>query len=78
MFGAFEKADPGEHHVGPIQRVDAAMRHYPRDEAVDFVVVGVGSAGGVLIQRLAKAGFSVIGLEAGPFWDTERDWVSDE
>jgi choline dehydrogenase-like flavoprotein len=78
LFGAFEKADPGEHHLGPNQRVDAAMRHYPRDEAVDYVVVGVGSAGGVLIQRLAKAGFSVIGIEAGPFWDTERDWVSDE
>src|SRR6185437_2427691 len=41
-------------------------------------VIGVGSAGGVLIQRLAKAGFNVVGLEAGPFWDTERDWVSDE
>ena len=21
---------------------------------------------------------SVVGIEAGPFWDTERDWVSDE
>jgi len=30
------------------------------------------------LQRLAKAGFKVVGLEAGPFWDTERDWVSDE
>jgi choline dehydrogenase-like flavoprotein len=40
--------------------------------------VGVGSAGGVLLQRLARAGFSVVGFDAGPFWDTERDWVSDE
>ena len=24
------------------------------------------------------AGFKVVGFEAGPFWDTERDWVSDE
>ena len=31
-----------------------------------------------MLQRLARAGFSVVGLEAGPFWDTERDWVSDE
>jgi len=54
------------------------MRHYRRDEEVDFVIVGVGSAGGVLLQRLARAGFSVVGLEVGPFWDTERDWVSDE
>ena len=42
------------------------------------MIVGVGSAGGVLLQRLARAGFNVVGLEAGPFWDTERDWVSDE
>ncbi|MBV8812544.1 MAG: GMC family oxidoreductase [Acidobacteriaceae bacterium] len=54
------------------------MRRFPESEPVDYVVVGIGSAGGVLCQRLAKAGFSVIGLEAGPFWDTERDWVSDE
>jgi len=30
------------------------------------------------LQRLARAGFRVVGLEAGPFWDTEKDWVSDE
>jgi hypothetical protein len=40
--------------------------------------VGIGAAGGVLLQRLARAGFEVVGMEAGPFWDTERDWVSDE
>ena len=49
-----------------------------RDEEVDYVIVGVGAAGGVLLQRLARAGFKVVGVEAGPFWDTERDWVSDE
>ncbi len=38
------------------------------------MIVGVGSAGGVLLQRLARAGFNVVGLEAGPFWDTEKDW----
>lgn len=54
------------------------MRRYPTSEVADYVVVGVGSAGGVLLQRLARAGFRVIGIEAGPFWDTERDWVSDE
>jgi len=32
----------------------------------------------VLLQRLARAGFRVVGFDAGPFWDTERDWVSDE
>ncbi len=54
------------------------MRRRAETEAVDYLVVGVGSAGGVLIQRLARAGFSVVALEAGPFWDTEKDWVSDE
>jgi choline dehydrogenase-like flavoprotein len=55
-----------------------SMRHYGPDEEIDFCIVGVGSAGGVLLQRLARAGFRVVGIEAGPFWDVERDWVSDE
>ena len=38
----------------------------------------MGAGGGVLLQRLARAGFRVAGFDAGPFWDTERDWVSDE
>jgi choline dehydrogenase-like flavoprotein len=54
------------------------MRRFREYEEVDYAIVGVGSAGGVLLQRLARAGFNVVGLEAGPFWDTERDWVSDE
>ncbi len=61
-----------------MQSISRHMNHYAESEAVDFCIVGIGSGGGVLIQRLAKAGFHVVGLEAGPFWDTERDWVSDE
>jgi choline dehydrogenase-like flavoprotein len=64
--------------LGPLQTVDRAMRRFADRDEVDVVVVGVGSAGGVLVQRLARAGFAVVGIEAGPFWDTERDWVSDE
>src|SRR5436305_1784490 len=64
--------------LGPIQKIDVPMRRFGPDEEIDFCIVGVGSAGGVLLQRLARAGFNVVGLEAGPFWDTERDWVSDE
>ncbi|HLJ68510.1 MAG TPA: GMC family oxidoreductase [Chloroflexota bacterium] len=64
--------------LGPIQTIDYPMRRYRDDEEVDFCIVGVGSAGGVLAQRLARAGFSVVAFDAGPFWDTERDWVSDE
>ncbi len=77
-LGGLRGPQPGEHRLGPNQKIDVPMRRYPHDEEVDVCIVGVGSAGGVLLQRLARAGFSVVGLEAGPFWDTERDWVSDE
>jgi choline dehydrogenase-like flavoprotein len=61
-----------------MQTLPGPMKTWPDSEPVDYCIVGVGSAGGVLLQRLARAGFSVVGLEAGPFWDTEKDWVSDE
>jgi len=64
--------------LGPFQHLPGGMKAYPNHETVDVCVVGVGTAGGVLVQRLARAGISVVGIEAGPFWDTERDWVSDE
>ena len=64
--------------LGALQHIDLPMRRFKELDEVDYVIVGVGSAGGVLLQRLARAGFNVVGLEAGPFWDTERDWVSDE
>ena len=31
-----------------------------------------------LLQRLARAGWKVVAFDAGPFWDPDRDWVSDE
>jgi len=40
------------HHLGAIQRLETPMRRYSEDEVVDFLVIGIGSAGGVLIQRL--------------------------
>jgi choline dehydrogenase-like flavoprotein len=54
------------------------MRRYRRDEAVDMLVVGAGAGGITLAQRLARAGWRVVVLEKGPFWDPDRDWVSDE
>jgi choline dehydrogenase-like flavoprotein len=78
LLGRFREPESSKHILGPRQRIDRTTKKYAENEAVDFVVVGVGSAGGVLLQRLAKAGCTVVGLEAGPFWDTERDWVSDE
>jgi len=39
---------------------------YPTREAVDFVIVGSGAAGGVMAKELSVAGFSVVVLEQGP------------
>ena len=78
LGGIFKRPTDGQHRLGPMQRTGGPMRRFSEGESVDFLVVGVGAAGGVLIQRLARAGFKVVGMEAGPFWDTERDWVSDE
>lgn len=55
----------------------APMGHFRPDDAVDFVVVGVGSAGGIVVRELATRGFRVVGLEQGP-WRTERDLTHDE
>ena len=35
-------------------------------------------AAATLAQRLARRGWRVVVLESGPFWDPDRDWVSDE
>ena len=42
------------------------------------MVVGCGAGGSTLLQRLARQGWRVVGLDAGPFWDPDTDWVSDE
>lgn len=78
LLGKFGPPALGKHTLGPMQHIEVPMKRFPEHEEVDYCIVGVGSAGGVLLQRLARAGFKVVGIEAGPFWDTERDWVSDE
>jgi choline dehydrogenase-like flavoprotein len=57
---------------------EATMRRYHDDEQVDLVIVGAGAGGSVLAQRLARAGWRIVILEAGPFWHPDEDWVSDE
>jgi choline dehydrogenase-like flavoprotein len=54
------------------------MRRFDDDDEVDLVVVGAGAGGSVLTQRLARAGWRVVCLDAGPHWDPDTDWVSDE
>jgi choline dehydrogenase-like flavoprotein len=54
------------------------MARYPQHAPVDLVVVGAGAGGITLAQRLARKGWKIVILEKGPFWDPDRDWVSDE
>jgi len=46
-------------------------------DAVDFLVIGAGAAGGVMAKELSTAGFRVVVLEQGPYL-TERDYTHDE
>jgi choline dehydrogenase-like flavoprotein len=64
-------------HKRGLQNLDR-MAHYPQSEAVDLLVVGAGAGGVTLAQRLARKGWRIVVLEKGPFWDPDRDWVSDE
>jgi len=59
-------------------RLRQDMRRFGGEDEVDLVVVGCGAGGGVLTQRLARRGWRVVAFDAGPFWDPDRDWVSDE
>lgn len=56
----------------------ASMRAFSDDDEVDLVIVGAGAGGSTLAQRLARRGWRIVVFESGPFWDPDRDWVSDE
>ena len=58
IFGAFAAPKKDAHMLRPNQKIDAPMKRYGQHEEVDFCIVGVGSAGGVLAQRLAHAGLA--------------------
>lgn len=53
------------------------MRTFRNSEAVDFVVIGAGAAGGVVARELTLAGMSVVLIEQGPHL-TEKDFTHDE
>ena len=59
-------------------RLRRDMRRFDDSDELDLVIVGCGAGGATLLQRLARAGWRVAALEAGPFWEPELDWVSDE
>jgi choline dehydrogenase-like flavoprotein len=56
----------------------ARMARHPLTAPVDLLIVGCGAGGATLAQRLARRGWRIVVLEAGPFWDPDEDWVSDE
>ncbi|MCX4744922.1 GMC family oxidoreductase [Kitasatospora sp. NBC_01287] len=60
------------------QHLVERMRRFEDADEVDLVIVGCGAGGATLAQRMAHAGWSVVCLEAGPFWDPDTQWVSDE
>ena len=66
-------AGPGTNH-----RLRDDMRKFDDDDEVDVVIVGCGAGGSTMLQRLARAGWTAVAMDAGPFWDPEKDWVSDE
>ena len=59
-------------------RLRSDMRRFDDGDEVDLAVVGCGAGGSTVLQRLARRGWRVVGLDAGPFWDPDADWVSDE
>lgn len=41
----------------------------------DVVVLGLGHTGGPIAAELTAAGYDVVGIEKGPFWDYNVDWI---
>lgn len=46
--------------------------------SVDVVVLGMGAMSGTVAVELALAGYKVVGLERGPYWDYNSDYFSNK
>jgi choline dehydrogenase-like flavoprotein len=82
LKGAVGPADNDSRFLLDVHRRDLpgedTMCRYDDTDEVDICIVGAGAGGAVLAQRLARAGWRVVIIEAGPFWHPDEDWVSDE
>ena len=47
-------------------RLRRDMRRFADEDEIDLVIVGCGAGGSVLLQRLARHGWKVAALDAGP------------
>ncbi|MEG6616674.1 GMC family oxidoreductase [Peptococcaceae bacterium 1198_IL3148] len=54
------------------------LNHRKYADGADVCIVGAGAAGGVLAYELSKAGLKVVVVEAGPYWNVQTDFASDE
>ena len=68
-----ETAETNERRQG--QEMSGAK--FKPSDLVDFLIIGAGSAGGVMAKELATSGFRVVVLEQGPYL-TEKDYRHDE
>lgn len=71
--------DPIQHnicHYDGHRYDDLDHRKYATD--ADVVIVGAGTAGGIMAYELARSGLKVVVIEAGPFWNPQSDFASDE
>lgn len=60
------------------RKIAAPMKQFSAADIVDAVVIGTGAGGAPLLSRLAKAGLSVVALEAGKHWNPAKDFSTDE
>lgn len=56
----------------------SAMKRYSTRDVVDAVVIGTGAGASPLLAKLARAGLSVVALEAGRNWDPKTEFATDE
>lgn len=54
------------------------MKTYQLEDVVDVVVIGTGAGGAPVMAKLAEAGLSVVALEAGRWWNPDKDYAADE